>query len=96
MAYFGQWVCVLFCYFGHIRETESNMRFWVGFSFLYLEFFFFPRKTVFWPLNAMFTIFLHQILHQILSGGLLLVTMGEQKSYLCCRFKLESITTYDL
>ena len=58
--------------------------------------FFFSRKTVFWPLNAMFTIFLHQILHQILSGGLLLVTMGEQKSYLCCRFKLESITTYDL
>ena len=33
---------------------------------------------------------------QILSGGLLLVIMDEQKSNLSCRFKLEPITTYHL
>ena len=33
-------------------------------------------------------------LQQILSVVLLLVVMGEQKSNLSCRFKLELITTY--
>ena len=33
---------------------------------------------------------------QILSGGLLLVVMGRQKSNLSCKFKLEPITTYHL
>jgi len=33
---------------------------------------------------------------QILSGGLLLVVMGGQKSNLNCKFKLEWITTYQI
>ena len=42
--------------------------------------------------NAISTIFSQQIL----SGGLLLVIMDEQKSNLNCKFKLEPITTYHL
>ena len=42
--------------------------------------------------NAIFIIFSQQIL----SGGLLLVIMNEQKSNLSCKFKLEPITTYYL
>ena len=42
--------------------------------------------------NVMSIIFLQQIIN----GRLLLVVMGEQKSNLNCRFKLESITTYHL
>ena len=33
---------------------------------------------------------------QVLSGKLLLVEIGEQKSNLNCRFKLEQITIYHL
>ena len=48
------------------------------------------------PINFMRNVMSIIFLQQIINGRLLLVVMGEQKSNLNCRFKLESITTYHL
>ena len=50
------------------------------------------REVYIFMRNAIFTKFSQLIL----SGGLLLVVMDEQKNNLSCRFKLELITTYHL
>ena len=56
----------------------------------------FSQMLIHFPINFMRNVMSIIFLQQIINGRLLLVVMGEQKSNLNCRFKLESITTYHL